>query len=228
MAINELPTIEKYRSILGDIPRAEYIINKVTETFGKYLIPYIDENGSDVYLIDVLYLYFIKKVPDYFWTVPASSSGKYHPSFDNVEGGLVNHTCMNCEVALELFRLKMFEDITTHELEVIIALIIHDLFKNGYGDDFNYTIFAHPSIAADEFCDTLNWYLKQTIKGNKTLTSGKELELRETVDFISSSVQTHMGQWGRVKPSTSIQNFVHLCDYIASRKFFDIYKSVGK
>ena len=60
MAINELPTIEKYRSILGDIPRAEYIINKVTETFGKYLIPYIDENGSDVYLIDVLYLYFIK------------------------------------------------------------------------------------------------------------------------------------------------------------------------
>lgn len=227
MAISELPTIEKYRTILGDIPRSEYIINKVTETFGKYLTPYMNIYGSDE-LIDVLYLYFIKRVPDYFWTIPASSSGKYHPSFDNVEGGLVNHTCMNCEVASELFRLKMFEDITTHELEVVIALIIHDSFKNGYGDDFNYTIFAHPSIAADEFCDTLNWYLKQNIKERLPLTSGRESNLRESVEFISGLVQTHMGTWGRIKPSTSAQNFVHLCDYIASRKFFDIYKDVGK
>jgi hypothetical protein len=30
--------------------------------------------------------------PEYFYTVPASSSKKYHPPFTRSEGGLIKHT----------------------------------------------------------------------------------------------------------------------------------------
>ena len=33
----------------------------------------------------------LTNAPDYFFTVPASSSGKYHPYFAREEGGLVKH-----------------------------------------------------------------------------------------------------------------------------------------
>ena len=31
-------------------------------------------------------------LPEYFYTIPASSTGKYHPDFASGEGGLVRHT----------------------------------------------------------------------------------------------------------------------------------------
>ena len=34
----------------------------------------------------------ISLLPDYFFEVPASSTGKYHPSFALGSGGLVRHT----------------------------------------------------------------------------------------------------------------------------------------
>ena len=34
----------------------------------------------------------IELLPDYFFNVPASSTGKYHPEFSLGDGGLVRHT----------------------------------------------------------------------------------------------------------------------------------------
>ena len=36
--------------------------------------------------------YFEEYVPNYFWNIGASSSGKYHPKFSQGMGGLVRHT----------------------------------------------------------------------------------------------------------------------------------------
>ena len=36
--------------------------------------------------------YCVNNLPAYFFTVPASSSGKYHPSYALGDGGLVRHT----------------------------------------------------------------------------------------------------------------------------------------
>ena len=36
--------------------------------------------------------YFSEFVPNYFWEIGASSSGKYHPTFSQGKGGLVRHT----------------------------------------------------------------------------------------------------------------------------------------
>ena len=64
------------------------------------------------------------------------------------------------------------------------------------------------------------------IKENK-----KDLELTdEEVDFVCDAIITHMGPWTKnykgeevlSPPTTKYQRFVHMCDYLASRKFLDI------
>ena len=46
----------------------------------------------------------VNLIPDYFFSVPASSTGKYHPSFSLGEGGLVRHTKFAVRIAYELFQ----------------------------------------------------------------------------------------------------------------------------
>ena len=50
------------------------------------------------------------------------------------------------------------------------------------------------------------------------------------IEFIASVIETHMGEWTLdyqgnevlKKPSNKYQKFVHMCDFLASRKFLDI------
>ena len=42
----------------------------------------------------------LKKIPEYFWNIPASSTGKNHPSFAVSEHGLVKHTLAAIIIAL--------------------------------------------------------------------------------------------------------------------------------
>ena len=44
----------------------------------------------------------INKLPDYFFLVPASSTGKYHPDYALGEGGLLRHTKAAVRIAHEL------------------------------------------------------------------------------------------------------------------------------
>ena len=44
----------------------------------------------------------IQLLPDYFFEIPASSTGKYHPSFALGEGGLVRHTKVVVRMGHEL------------------------------------------------------------------------------------------------------------------------------
>lgn len=44
----------------------------------------------------------VNLLPDYFFEVAASSTGKYHPSFSLGEGGLVRHTKVAVKIAHEL------------------------------------------------------------------------------------------------------------------------------
>ena len=57
-----------------------------TEVFKKEINYVKDENlRSDLKIL-------IELLPDYFFEVPASSTGKYHPDFALGDGGLVRHT----------------------------------------------------------------------------------------------------------------------------------------
>lgn len=187
----------------------ENIVDKVDEAFGEYFVCSSEEEEDWGYynLKTLLYLYFILKVPEYFWTVPASSSGKYHPTFALGDGGLVRHTQMACEIAKEMFRLDKYG--SCDPLHIMFALIVHDTFKSGHVDT-GKTTYSHQSIAADELWDLHN-----------RLSKDQLICMSDDVNCICSLVQTHMGSWSRTPPTTKEQFLVHLCDYIASRKYFD-------
>ena len=52
--------------------------------------------------------YLDNYVPDYFWEIGASSSGKYHPQFSQGKGGLVRHTKAVVLFAEELLRMSSY------------------------------------------------------------------------------------------------------------------------
>lgn len=155
----------------------------------------------------------IEGLPDYFFEVAASSTGKYHPPYALGSGGLIRHTKAALMIAKELLALEMFTKKFTDDDKDLIytALIAHDGKK--HGNDFSkYVIVEHPLVAAE--------YVKEVQDRTKTLTD-------EQIDKLYEMIASHMGQWNTdrykneilPKPKTSMQSFVHLCDYLASRKF---------
>lgn len=156
----------------------------------------------------------LKAVPDYFWTMPASTTGKYHPEYTLGEGGLVRHTKAAVWIANELLRLDMFKRISHFSDEIYAALILHDTIKKGM-DGSAYTTTDHP-LRASEFvqkiADDTSW--------------GDYAPVRT----ICNLIETHMGQWNTdydgnevlPRPRTPEQVFVHMCDYLASRKFITV------
>jgi len=155
----------------------------------------------------------IGQLPDYFFTVPASSTGKYHPEYALGEGGLVRHTQAAVRIANDLLRLEMFKGLLEKKDLIISALLLHDGLKYGY-EHQQFARADHPVLAAE--------FVKNSLQSNV-----KETEI---INEIASLIETHMGQWNTdwkggteimPKPQTKAQAFVHLCDYLASRKFLE-------
>ena len=68
----------------------------------------------------------IANADDYFFVVPASSSGKYHPPFDLGDGGLVRHTRVVAYMAKSLAESYCFSDYDADCL--IVAALAASLF----------------------------------------------------------------------------------------------------
>ena len=163
------------------------------------------------------------ELPEYFWTTPASTSGKYHPQYALGEGGLIRHTKAAVKIAISLFELYNFDEL---EQDIIIAsLILHDGFKCGeIGVDNTHTRFSHPLI--------MSKYLEEYDIYDYCECSENYDELIDTMKQIITDmalcISSHMGKWrehdGLIlpKPESEMQKFVHMCDYLASRKFIEI------
>lgn len=157
--------------------------------------------------------YCIDHLPDYFFHVAASSSGRFHPEYALGEGGLLRHTKAAVWIAKELFNLEMFPFSEEEQDLMLAAIILHDGQKQGKIE--GGTVFDHPLLAAE--------FVKQ---GNDE--TGLLNEYQEK--FLYDCIASHMGQWNTArysktvlpKPKNKYQKFVHLCDYIASRKFLEM------
>lgn len=158
----------------------------------------------------------IKLLPDYFFEIPASSTGKYHPKFALGEGGLVRHTKVAVRIAYELLNNNTVgSKFTDRDKDLIImALTLHDGLKNGLEHD-KYTKFDHPLL------------ISKYIMENKDKLKMDIDDLRK----MCSMIESHMGEWTYdnykkkevlPKPKTAEQRFVHMCDFLASKKFLDV------
>ena len=122
-------------------------------------------------------------MPDYFYEIPASSSGKYHPSFSLGEGGLVRHVKVAMRILEEMFRDEAFGTYDDYTKDLIrMALILHDGFKSGVTNS-GHTCSEHPVI------------MNKFILDNKDKLPISE----EDAKFVSSLILTHMGSWNKDK-----------------------------
>ena len=158
--------------------------------------------------------YLVNKLPDYFFKIPASSTGKYHPSFASSENGLVKHTKVAVRIAKELLDNPGLNNFKDNEKDIIImAIILHDGCKSGIVKE-NYTRFDHPLIVS------------QLIKENRSSLSLND----EEMDLLIRVISSHMGIWNKDYngneilpiPKDKYQRFVHMCDYLSSKKFLDV------
>ena len=157
-------------------------------------------------------LKIINMLPEYWFTIPASSTGKYHPEYALGEGGLLRHS----KAAMRIGHVLLIDDCigekyTNHEKDLMLmALLVHDGLKSGLPKE-KYTRFDHPILM-----------------GKFIIDNQKEFNLSpEDATFMNDVIKTHMGPWTTdykgneilERPTTKYQNFVHMCDNLASRKF---------
>ncbi len=157
----------------------------------------------------------ISYLPDYFFEIPASSTGKYHPRYALGEGGLVRHTKVAVRIAYELLQDESIGyQFKPEEKDIILmALLLHDGLKCGREKE-RYTRFDHPLLV----CEMI-----ESHQNDLSLT-GHEIKA------LTNMISTHMGPWTKdyqgneilKKPSNKYQRFVHMCDFLASKKFLEV------
>ena len=160
-------------------------------------------------------LKIIESLPEYWFHVAASSTGKYHPKYSLGEGGLLRHSKSAMRIGYELLSDQCIgEKYTDREKDLmLIALLVHDGLKLGEKEE-RYTRFDHPILMA-------NYIIKNQLQYN--------LEEDDAI-FIADVIKTHMGPWTKdyngneilERPKTKYQNFVHMCDFLASKKFLQV------
>lgn len=154
----------------------------------------------------------LEAVDDEFFVAAASSTGKYHPTYALGDGGLYRHTRAAVGIAASLLELEQFNFDDTVKDYIICALILHDSCKCGITWNSRYTRHGHPIDAS-------------ILIRSVTEDDG----YGEFANNVCPLVESHMGQWNTSKrdgmilpkPETDAEKFVHMCDYLASRKFLE-------
>lgn len=156
----------------------------------------------------------LNNIPEYFYHIAASSTSKYHNVQESGEGGLVRHVKAVFKIARDLIDLEMFAPISIYRDEILAAAILHDSLKMGQTEQ-KYTVFEHPKLAAESF---------------EQIALKENYEDQDSIKRICAMILAHSGQWNTnkyskiilPKPSNKIENFLHLCDYLGSRRYITV------
>lgn len=166
----------------------------------------------------------VEGLPNYIWEVGASSTGKYHPAYSLGEGGLMRHQIAVVRFLNHFFDLEQYNTrFTSREMDLMrVAGLVHDGRKSGEQTDYQrskYTKFDHPIQMANVIRSYDGQYLNH-----------------DELEFCAHCIESHMGQWATdkksnlvlPKPMDEYQQFVHLADYLASRKDLTVaFDNVG-
>ena len=166
-------------------------------------------------LRDFVRYYFDCWTPAYFWTIGASSSGKFHPAMSQGEGGLVRHTKAVAWFCEELLRMSQWAYLTDERKDYArVACLLHDTAKYGKSE-YDKEQYSHHGENASELVEQA-W--------NEYFDKWENPDVRCPYE-LTQAIKSHMGQWTHDKanrPFTPVDRLVHLSDYVASRAFINI------
>ena len=184
----------------------------MTEQQSRLIAPILDTIVNDD--IREFAKVLVEGLPPYIWEVGASSTGKYHPAYSLGEGGLMRHQIAVVRFLNYFFELEQYNTLfSSREMDLMrVAGLVHDGRKSGEQSDYErskFTKFDHPIQMANVVRDYDGKYLNH-----------------DELEFIAHCIASHMGQWNTDKKSSIVldkpkdgyQFFVHLADYLASRK----------
>ena len=164
----------------------------------------------------------VAEIPDYIFTMPSSTSGKFHNATQCQTYGQIYHEFMFDSILNHRLRLKgNQEKFNTPEIRDSMRCVptFHDAVKCGWNGS-RYTVQDHPLLAAE-------WV--RATKVDHDIPS-------EYKDMIAGMCEAHSGQWNVTRggkpielngvvmpePRNEMEFFIHECDILSSRNDIDM------
>lgn len=163
-------------------------------------------------------LYFldmVAEIPDYIFTMPSSTSGKYHNKTQCQPYGQVYHIYMFDAVLNHRLRLKGNKELypTPEERDAMRCVpVFHDAIKCGWNGS-KFTVADHPLLAS-------KWVLETKVEHDVPM---------DYKQMIADMCESHSGEWNKNRSGQVIMSeprnhrefFIHECDILASRVDLD-------
>lgn len=157
----------------------------------------------------------IRTIPEYHFTMPSSTSGKYHNKKQCGKYGQIIHEFMQAAIVEHLLRLKHNKMLFATPIErdcIRCVPFFHDAIKCGWNGS-RYTVAEHPILAAT--------WVKNTKVEHDIPVKYKEM--------IAGMCEAHSGEWNKDRSGNVIMSeprcprecFVHECDILSSRADID-------
>ena len=161
------------------------------------------------------YMDMVAEIPDYIFTMPSSTSGKFHNTTQCQTYGQIYHAYMFDSILNHRLRLKGNKELysTPEERDAMRCVpVFHDAVKCGWNGS-KYTVQDHPVLAA-------KWVLDTKVEHDIPL---------EYKQMISDMTESHSGEWNKSRSGKVIMSeprnprefFIHECDLLASRVDID-------
>ena len=157
----------------------------------------------------------VAEIPDYIFTMPSSTSGKFHNATQCQTYGQIYHVYMFDSILNHRLRLKGNKEqfVTPEERDAMRCVpTLHDAVKCGWNGS-KYTVQDHPLLAA-------KWILETKVEHDIPM---------EYKQMIADMCEAHSGEWNKSRSGQVIMSeprnprefFIHECDILASRADLD-------
>lgn len=161
----------------------------------------------------------VEHIPDYIFTIPSSTSGKFHNATQCKPHGQIYHiimfgAIMNYRLALKCNKERFNNPI--HRDAMRCVPIFHDAVKCGWNGS-TFTVHNHPMLAGA-------WVRETKV----------EHDINDEIkEMIARMCERHSGEWTSSKrskvilpePETEMEILVHECDILSSRPDIDMQPS---
>ena len=177
----------------------------------KPMSEYFETEQMKEYFLDM-----VAEIPDYIYSMPSSTSGKYHNKTQCEDYGQIYHIYMFSEILNYRLNLKgnkeKYSDPIARDCMRCVPAF-HDAIKCGLNGS-RFTVHDHPMLAHD-------WVLNTAVEHD---IEGKYKEL------IADMCAAHSGEWTSSKrskvvlpePKNEMELFIHECDILSSRNNIDM------